>query len=324
MPVRQPLSPMTNALSTPKRPVPSKYVSPSTSRTLTLATRSPLSTVSTFTDQDESKQKKERRRVSQVFELQRKPPDNLNTSSPRQKDVLSGLSSAQLSNHYADCIKLSAENKINAKNAFGLHLIDYMTELVKKKELESFQVASSTLDASVKIYAGRVDFIHTHTYKVLSGLGGGKVGNDGESNEPGEEEGQSEIAMKAKKKRKGKAHTIETNLKNINIDKFDLGFEVDPMFQMMSTAFDEGGARGLLLNRLQCFDSSQHLVLDSSTVLNLVEDTLVPDSQDSKRKPALVSDVKGSDIDDSQSDGSDDMAPEIELDIETERDIAKA
>ena len=34
-----------------------------------------------------------------------------------------------------------------------------------------FQVASSTLDASAKIYAGRVDAIHTETYKVLSGLG---------------------------------------------------------------------------------------------------------------------------------------------------------
>lgn len=30
--------------------------------------------------------------------------------------------------------------KINAKNAFGLHLIDYMSDLVKKKELDNFQV----------------------------------------------------------------------------------------------------------------------------------------------------------------------------------------
>ena len=46
-------------------------------------------------------------------------------------------------------------------------------------------MASSTLDASAKIYAGRVDAIHSETYKVLSGLGrtgaGGKeeVGEDG-------------------------------------------------------------------------------------------------------------------------------------------------
>ena len=30
--------------------------------------------------------------------------------------------------------------KINAKNAFGLHLIDYMAELLKKKEMTNFQV----------------------------------------------------------------------------------------------------------------------------------------------------------------------------------------
>ena len=35
------------------------------------------------------------------------------------------------------------------------------------------QVASSTLDASAKIYAGRVDAIHSETYKVLTGLGRG-------------------------------------------------------------------------------------------------------------------------------------------------------
>jgi len=35
------------------------------------------------------------------------------------------------------------------------------------------QLASSTIDASAKIYAGRVDAIHSETYKVLSGLGRG-------------------------------------------------------------------------------------------------------------------------------------------------------
>lgn len=35
------------------------------------------------------------------------------------------------------------------------------------------KVASTTLDASAKIYAGRVDAIHAETYKVLSGLGRG-------------------------------------------------------------------------------------------------------------------------------------------------------
>lgn len=45
------------------------------------------------------------------------------------------------------------------------------------------QVASSTLDASTKIYAGRVDAVHSEAYKVLTGLGRGvdkNAGGDGE------------------------------------------------------------------------------------------------------------------------------------------------
>ncbi|CAG5135638.1 unnamed protein product [Candidula unifasciata] len=285
---REVLSPLTNTPLTPQRRPPDKFLSPSTSKTFGLA--SPTPNLANFTVQDEGLQKKERRRKSLGFDLQRKILTSPGASSPsRNSSALQGLTSTQLASHYADCIKLSAENKINAKNAFGLHLIDYMTELVKKKELENFQVASSTLDASVKIYAGRVDFIHSHTYKVLSGLGGGKSSH--EEAETIEDTGETgELDMKPKKKKKaGKANTVETNLKNINVDKFDLEFEVDPMFQMMSAAFDEGGARGLLLNRLRCFDDRQQLVLDSSTSVNIVEDTLF-DSQIT-RKPIDVSSV---------------------------------
>ena len=32
-----------------------------------------------------------------------------------------------------------ALQKITSKNAFGLHLIDYMSELLKKKEMNNFQ-----------------------------------------------------------------------------------------------------------------------------------------------------------------------------------------
>ena len=39
-------------------------------------------------------------------------------------------------------MKLSAENKINVKNAFSLGLIDYMAEMVRKKApgMDNFQV----------------------------------------------------------------------------------------------------------------------------------------------------------------------------------------
>lgn len=57
----------------------------------------------------------------------------------------SGYSAAQLAEHYANCMKLSAENKINVKNAFNLHIIDYMAEMVRKKSsgLDNLQVRGS-------------------------------------------------------------------------------------------------------------------------------------------------------------------------------------
>ena len=71
---------------------------------------------------------------------------------------ISALNASQLAEHYNNCIKLSAENKISTKNAFNLQLIDYMASMIKKKEsdMSNFQVAAGTLDASTKIYAYRL------------------------------------------------------------------------------------------------------------------------------------------------------------------------
>ncbi|KAL3863722.1 hypothetical protein ACJMK2_005465 [Sinanodonta woodiana] len=261
----------------------SGFVSPSTSRHVPVCSPAVLLT----TERDDKKEKMDRRR-SRVLELQNKNLGSPLSPAERRKSLpLSGLTAAQLSEHYASCIKLSAENKINSKNAFGLHLIDYMSELLKKKELENFQVASSTLDASAKIYAGRVDAIHAETFKVLSGLGRGsdkpKESDEAEGDEGQKEDGQTEQEDEGsqKKKRKvRKSKTVETNLKNINVNKLDLAIEVDPTFQLMSAAFDEGGTSGLLMNNLRCFDDSQELVLDSTTIVTHADiNTLSQQSQ---------------------------------------------
>lgn len=47
--------------------------------------------------------------------------------------------------------------------------------------------------------------------------------------------------------------------------------KVDPLFQMMSATFDEGGTNGLLLNNLQCYDDTQKLMLDSSSIVSPFE-----------------------------------------------------
>lgn len=62
------------------------------------------------------------------------------------------------------------------------------------------------------------------------------------------------------------------------------------MFQVTSAAFDEGGARGLLLNRLRIFDDNYQLVLDSSAPVSF--EAPQPDSQSAPKK-ASYSELKG-------------------------------
>lgn len=249
--------------------IPTEYISPSTRRHATL-THSPL--LAGITNENDDEAEKRARRRSKVMEMQRTNLNSPGTPSDRRRSApLSGLTNAQLTDHYANCIKLSCENKINAKNAFGLHLIDYMSEYLKKKEMTNFQVASSTLDASAKIYAGRVDAVHTETYKMLSGLGRGsdEKNQDGDA---GEGENEEEPGQNNKKrKRARRSQPVEENLDKISIKKFDLEFEVDPLFHKTSAAFDEGGTSGLLLNHLRCLDDTSELVLDSNTILTNVD-----------------------------------------------------
>ena len=73
---------------------------------------------------------------------------------------------------------------------------------------------------------------------------------------------------KKKVKRKKKAATIEKNLNNIDIAKFDLEFDVDPLFKKTSTQFDSGGGGGQFLCNLYIRDEGCQMLLDSEAFLN--------------------------------------------------------
>lgn len=82
------------------------------------------------------------------------------------------LSAGDLRNMLGQCLKLASENKITAKNTWGLPLIEHLDDLIKAEpDSTNFQRASVTLDAGVKIYGTRVDSVHTETFKILGGLG---------------------------------------------------------------------------------------------------------------------------------------------------------
>ena len=97
----------------------------------------------------------------------------------------------KLAQMYTAIIKMSSENKINAKNSWDLNLIDHMSHLVKEETSDrgtssiNFQKASCTIDASVKIYSHRVDDTWTTSYRILENLsrnGNGEWNRNGNGN----------------------------------------------------------------------------------------------------------------------------------------------
>jgi len=173
---------------------------------------------------------------------------------------------------YSKCVQMVNENKISTKNAFDLDLIDHMDDIVdsfmggRKKSASAsggerrksvsqppkggdgagddnrFHEASCTIEASARIYACRVDCVHTDTYRVLGGLSSADVDeDDGKEGEDGKA---------TKKRRIVGVNTLERNEANIVQQNIEADEQSDPMFRRMAAAFDAGGAKGLLLSHL--------------------------------------------------------------------------
>ncbi|VDL94601.1 unnamed protein product [Schistocephalus solidus] len=185
---------------------------------------------------------------------------------------------AEVGEHYGNCIRLAAENKITYKNAFDLHLIDFMGEMIKKEDFTSFRMASSSLDASAKIYAGRVDAVHQETYKVLTGLGRSdskkSPPTDADARDPDDEDdqldnvdGDSKTKTKDKKRPATSKNVIVTSLSKIRAKVKASDADVDPLFQQQAVAYDEGGTVELRLNRLRTHSKYSELLQDSHTPL---------------------------------------------------------
>ena len=130
-----------------------------------------------------------------------------------------------------------------------------------KNEESAWQKASASLDATAKIYGFRVDSVHSETFKFLGGLNRNKKelnlnhGNDGDA-----QEGDNETKKKEKVRRG--VNTLETNINKLNLSKYDIDLEVDPLFSVMTSKFNESSARGLLLNTIP-LDENLNYILES-------------------------------------------------------------
>ncbi|OAP62312.1 hypothetical protein AYL99_04515 [Fonsecaea erecta] len=184
--------------------------------------------------------------------------------------------------NFEEWMKMATDNKINAANSWNFALIDYFHDmsLLKEGDGVNFQKASCTLDGCVKIYTSRVDSVATETGRLLSGLadGGGSDASKKRSKGDGEEDDENEDGdddedgddgegggKKKSKRKPARSHeaTLAPGFATFQGKKLELEFAVDPLFKKASADFDEGGAKGLLLNHLS-IDSDGRIVFDSS------------------------------------------------------------
>ena len=214
------------------------------------------------------------------------------------------LTSTELEDLFHNCIKLSTENKINSKNTWQLNLIDYIGEVIETNinDGSNFQVASCTLDASVKIYSTRVDSVHSETYKVLTSFS--RADTSKKAQDPSEEElnrgdkeGEDE---KTKKKRlRHGVNTLETNINNLTVKKIDLTYTIEPLYHTSlgsSNNFDVGSASSLLLNNLG-LGSGCEVIIDAKSwnyALNKVHE--VVHRPEIEQKPTTTTDEEPEEV----------------------------
>ncbi|EEB05743.1 condensin complex non-SMC subunit Cnd2 [Schizosaccharomyces japonicus yFS275] len=184
---------------------------------------------------------------------------------------------APLLANFEEWMKLATDNKINSTNTWNFALIDYFHDmsLLKDGDNINFQKASCTLDGCVKIYTSRVDSVATETGKLLSGLANNAQWKEIEDEHAMENDGEDkdELAGAKEKRERKRAHRAEQTLAKsfeaLQAKRLDLEYTFDPLFKKMCADFDEGGAKGLLMNHLSVnlhgrivFDSTDDMVLD--------------------------------------------------------------
>lgn len=112
--------------------------------------------------------------------------------------------------------------------------------------------------------------------------------------------------------------TLAPSFASLQLKKFELEFAVDPLFKKASADFDEGGAKGLLLNHLM-IDGQGRIVFDSSD--DAGDTSAVPKSR--QRDGVDEDDDEDADAEEADNSAADRSAdPEEEDDDDVEIDIA--
>ncbi|KAF9124632.1 hypothetical protein BGW39_008058 [Mortierella sp. 14UC] len=197
--------------------------------------------------------------------------DNLQPSLPMQVTVSM--------DSFEQWLKLATDNKINANNSWNLALIDYFHDMSVLREGDSINFQK---DGCVKVYTSRVDSVATETTKLLGGLATSAKGKGAAELEEANDDDDDENDKPAKKKHSSRSgNTLAKDFSSLSLEKFNLEFAVDPLFKKTSADFDEGGARGLLLNHLSV-DVEGKIIFDAGDARDEGDDDDDDDDDDNE------------------------------------------
>ncbi|KAJ8442946.1 hypothetical protein Cgig2_019519 [Carnegiea gigantea] len=243
---------------------------PGLKRRASIAIRLQSPTSPFFLGSNDDKLERAQARAARAAAIRRKPLDVVEDAPPSSPSNAC-LDGDQIMELFRNCIKLASENKINQKNTWELRLIDHLSDIIKVEAEEdaetNFQKASCTLEAGVKIYALRVDSVHSEAYKVLGGISRAGLEDQQETSVEGDnrsDEHDNHLRKETERKL-SPLSTLESSFEALNVKKFDVAFAVDPLYHQTTAQFDEGGAKGLLLNNLGVYGDCR-VLFDSQEV----------------------------------------------------------
>jgi condensin complex subunit 2 len=95
-----------------------------------------------------------------------------------------------------------------------------------------------------------VDDTWSSSFKILENLSRNGSSPDEDEDAAAAGKGSARVGGKSTSSRLGIINTIEKNVDNINATKLESEYTADAMFHKMSQAFDEGGAKGMLMTNL--------------------------------------------------------------------------
>ncbi|XP_076800336.1 condensin complex subunit 2-like [Clavelina lepadiformis] len=253
---RGPRSPLTETLISPMSG-PSKHVGSCVSAGMHLLHHSPDLPEAEENERSTSRQRRRSRNFGNVVLLSKSPSFNAEELSETRPNVK--WSKDQLLQHYSKCMKLSQENKINHKNAFDLQLIEHMGEMIKQDGALDFRIAGGTIFAGAKIYASRVDAIHSEVYRMLSSLGSGEKDLDKSTSAAPDEEGGEETEKRTKKRKKS-SKILVTNESSLRVANINSACPIEAVDRLRGSFVDAASCDSFKINQTS-LDKNETIIL---------------------------------------------------------------